>query len=94
MVAVAGGLRAALFDPAGAQQPKRLWRIGIFNAGSPHPEVVKAQEQLRQELNSLGDVEGQNVVYEVRMIKSSPQKIIAQGTDWRFLNELKKELKA
>jgi len=28
------------------------------------------------------------------MIRSSPQKIIAQGTDWRFLNELKKELKA
>jgi NitT/TauT family transport system substrate-binding protein len=32
-------------------------------------------------------------LYEVGMIKSSPQKIIAQGTDWRFFNELKKELK-
>jgi NitT/TauT family transport system substrate-binding protein len=30
---------------------------------------------------------------EVGMIQNSPQKIIAQGTDWRFLNELKKELK-
>ena len=30
---------------------------------------------------------------EAGMIKSSPQKILAQGTDWRFLNELKKELK-
>jgi NitT/TauT family transport system substrate-binding protein len=30
---------------------------------------------------------------EVGFIKSSPQKIITQGTDWRFLNELKKELK-
>ncbi len=28
------------------------------------------------------------------MVKNSPQKIIAQGTDWRFLNELKRELKA
>jgi hypothetical protein len=27
------------------------------------------------------------------MLTSSPQKLIAQGTDWRFLNELKKELK-
>jgi NitT/TauT family transport system substrate-binding protein len=26
-------------------------------------------------------------------IKSGPNKIIAQGTDWRFFNELKKELK-
>ncbi|HEX2929391.1 MAG TPA: ABC transporter substrate-binding protein [Candidatus Binatia bacterium] len=31
---------------------------------------------------------------EVGMIKSSPQKILAEGTDWRFLRELKKELKA
>jgi NitT/TauT family transport system substrate-binding protein len=26
-------------------------------------------------------------------IKSSPQQIIAEGTDFRFLNELKRELK-
>jgi NitT/TauT family transport system substrate-binding protein len=31
-------------------------------------------------------------LHEVGMIKSSPQKIIAQGTDWRFFNELKREL--
>jgi NitT/TauT family transport system substrate-binding protein len=32
-------------------------------------------------------------LHEAGMIKSSPQKIIEPGTDWRFLNELKKELK-
>ena len=32
-------------------------------------------------------------LHEAGMLKSSPQKLIAQGTDWRFLNELKKELK-
>ncbi len=32
-------------------------------------------------------------LHEVGMIKSTPQKLIAQGTDWRFLNELKRELK-
>jgi len=31
---------------------------------------------------------------EAGFIKSSPQKIIADGTDWRFLEELKRELKA
>ena len=30
---------------------------------------------------------------EAGMIKSTPQRLIAEGTDWRFLNELKKELK-
>jgi NitT/TauT family transport system substrate-binding protein len=29
---------------------------------------------------------------EAGIIKSTPQKIIAQGTDWRFLNVLKREL--
>ena len=33
-------------------------------------------------------------LHEDGMIKASPQKIIADGTDWRFLNELKRELKA
>jgi NitT/TauT family transport system substrate-binding protein len=33
-------------------------------------------------------------LHEAGMIISSPQKIITDGTDWRFLNELKQELKA
>ena len=33
-------------------------------------------------------------LHEAGMITSSPQKIITQGTDWRFLNELKRELKS
>ena len=32
-------------------------------------------------------------LHEAGMIKSTPQKLIAQGTDWRFLTELKNELK-
>jgi NitT/TauT family transport system substrate-binding protein len=31
---------------------------------------------------------------DVGFIKSTPQKIIAENTDWRFLDELKRELKA
>jgi NitT/TauT family transport system substrate-binding protein len=33
-------------------------------------------------------------LHEVGMIKSSPNQLIAESTDWRFLNELKRELKA
>ena len=33
-------------------------------------------------------------LHEVGMIKSSPQKLLTQGSDWRFLNALKKEMKA
>ena len=33
-------------------------------------------------------------LHDADLIKSTPQKIIANGTDWRFLNEVKRELKA
>jgi NitT/TauT family transport system substrate-binding protein len=33
-------------------------------------------------------------LHEAGLIKSTPQKIIAEGTDWSFLNELRRELKA
>ena len=33
-------------------------------------------------------------LHEAGMIKSDPNTIITKGTDWRFLNELKRELKA
>jgi NitT/TauT family transport system substrate-binding protein len=32
-------------------------------------------------------------LHEVGMIRSSPKTLIAEGIDWRFLNELKRELK-
>jgi NitT/TauT family transport system substrate-binding protein len=33
-------------------------------------------------------------LHEAGMIKSSPNALLADGTDWRFVNELKRELKA
>ena len=33
-------------------------------------------------------------LHDLGAIKSTPQQIIANGTDWRFLNEIKHELKA
>jgi NitT/TauT family transport system substrate-binding protein len=33
-------------------------------------------------------------LHEAGMIRSSPNKILTNGTDWRFLNDLKRELKA
>jgi NitT/TauT family transport system substrate-binding protein len=33
-------------------------------------------------------------LHEAGMINSTPNQLLAEGTDWRFLNELKRELKA
>ena len=33
-------------------------------------------------------------LHEAGMLSNSPNALLAEGTDWRFLNELKRELKA
>jgi NitT/TauT family transport system substrate-binding protein len=33
-------------------------------------------------------------LHEAGLVRSSPKTLIAEGTDWRFLNEIKRELKA
>lgn len=33
-------------------------------------------------------------LHEVGLIKTSPAKLIAQGTDWRLFNDLKREMKS
>jgi NitT/TauT family transport system substrate-binding protein len=33
-------------------------------------------------------------MHDLGLIKNSPKRIIADGTDWRFLDEVKRELKA
>jgi hypothetical protein len=44
-------------------------------------------------LHAEGFTEVRYVMTEPGMIRSGPQKLLAQGTDWRFLDELKRELK-
>jgi NitT/TauT family transport system substrate-binding protein len=67
---------------------------------------VTQRDYARQMLNEIRydrwrdfDAEDSLRFYALRMqdtglIKSGPQKIIADGTDWHFLSELKRELKA
>jgi NitT/TauT family transport system substrate-binding protein len=62
-------------------------------------ETGSAQETIRYARWREYDPEDTVRFYSLRlreagMIKSIPSKIIAQGTDWRFFNELKQELKS
>ena len=67
------GLCAVLFalcSAAGAQQPKKLPRIGILRVGSP-PDVFI--DTLRQGLHDTGYIEGQNILLEYRWLKREDQ---------------------
>jgi NitT/TauT family transport system substrate-binding protein len=81
-------------DPAGVAQ--RLV------AGGFTPRYDFAEQALREiPYDKWREYDSEDTIrfYALRLresgfIKSTPQKIIAEGTDWRFLDELKRELKA
>jgi len=82
-----------------AQEPERAARFMVAKGYEPCYEV--ALEVLKSlPYRRWRDTAPEDTLrfyalrlHEVGMIKTSPQKLIAQGTDWKFLNELKKELK-
>ena len=82
-----------------ATEPERVARMLVDKKYTPHYDsVVQVMKELPYGKWREYDPEDTTRFYALRlheagMIKSSPQKILAQGTDWRFFNELKKELK-
>jgi NitT/TauT family transport system substrate-binding protein len=83
-----------------AQEPERAARTLTARGWEPRYdialEVLKSLPYRRwREANPEDTLRFHALrLYETGIIRSTPQKIIAQGTDWRFLDELKKELKA
>jgi NitT/TauT family transport system substrate-binding protein len=101
-VATKRALRAILKANAlCATDPEQVGRLYVesgFTAASHRDFIVQAMRELPyarwREYDAEDTVRFQSLrLHEAGMIKSGPQKILAQGTDWRFLNELKKELK-
>ena len=83
-----------------AQEPERVARYLAAKGYEPRYkvglEVLKSLPYARWRESDPEDTLRFHALRlrEVGMIKSDPKKLITQGTDWRFLNELKKELKA
>jgi len=80
-----------------ALEPDRAARL-VANRGYDYGYALQTMKELPYGKWREYDPEDTTRFYALRlheagMIKSSPQKILAQGTDWRFFNELKKELK-
>jgi NitT/TauT family transport system substrate-binding protein len=99
-VATKRALRAILkAADACAADPARAARFLVDNGYAEHYDY--ALQALREiPYNKWRQYDHEDTVrfYALRLreagiVKSSPQKIIAQGTDWRFLKELTRELK-
>jgi NitT/TauT family transport system substrate-binding protein len=85
-----------------ASEPKRTARFLVdkgFTQNYDH--ALDALTEMKMAYTAWRDYDPEDTLrfyalrlHESGMIKTSPQKIIAQGTDWRFLRELKKEMKS
>jgi NitT/TauT family transport system substrate-binding protein len=90
-------LKAAEFCAA---EPVRAARQLVDNDFTPHYDYA-LQTMHDVVYDKWRDYDAEDTVRfyalllrEASLIKFTPQKIIAEGTDWRFLDELKRELKA
>ena len=77
--------------------PERAARI-VADRGYPYDYSLQAMREIPYAKWRNYDPEDAVRFYALRlrdagMIKSSPSKILADGADWRFWNELKRELK-
>ena len=83
-----------------AQEPERAARI-IVDKGFTKNYAYALETLKEVRYNAWRAYDPEDAIrfhairlHDVGMIKSTPQKIIANGAQWRFLNELRKELKA
>lgn len=83
-----------------AEQPEQVARMVVAKGFEPSYDI--ALEVLKDiPYKAWREISAEDAMrfhalrlHDAGMIKSTPEKIIREGTDWRFLNELKRELKA
>ena len=82
-----------------AEQPERAARRMVDGGFTPNYDyALQTMKDIPYNRWREYDVEDSVRFYalrlhEIGMIKSSPEQIISKGTNWRFFNELKHELK-
>jgi NitT/TauT family transport system substrate-binding protein len=81
-----------------ASGPKRAARLLVDRGQKRYDYALQALGEIRYDVWRDYDPEDSLRFYALRLheaglIQSSPNKLIAEHTDWRFLDELKRELK-
>ena len=83
-----------------AQEPERVARTMLEKGvARSYEATVQAYREIPY-LNAWREYDPEDTLrfyalrlHEARMVTLSPQKLIARGTDWRFLDQIKRELK-
>lgn len=82
-----------------AREPDRIARL-VVSKGYERREEYAVQVLRQLPYGRWRDISAEDTLrfyslrlHEAGLIKSSPQRILAQGSDWRFVDEVKRELK-
>lgn len=65
---------------AGAQQPGKISRVGVLNAGSP-TSISGRVDSFRQGLRELGYIEGKNIFIEIRYAEAKQDRLFDLATE-------------
>src|SRR6516164_6679666 len=84
-LATLGGAAAAWPLVARAQQPGRVWRIGVLETTSMELNAANF-EAFRQSLRELGYIEGQNLIIEYRSTEGRGERFADLAADLLRLN--------
>jgi NitT/TauT family transport system substrate-binding protein len=85
-----------------AREPERVARFLVDKGYTKNYEyALQTTKEMQMAYQQWREYDPEDTIrfyslrlHEVGMIKSTPQKIITQAGDWRFLREIKKEMKA
>jgi len=80
-----GVLILAVCIDAGAQQPQKIHRIGVFGATSP-ATIAARLDAFRQGLRELGYAEGKNIVIEYRYADGKLDRVSSLAAEMVRLN--------
>ena len=83
IISILGTLTLAAVCLANAQQPAKVFRIGVL---SPRAGLEPRDEVFRQRLREVGYIEGQNVVIEWRFWNAKPDRLNEYVADLIRLN--------
>ena len=82
-----------------ATEPERVARL-LVNGGRTERYDYAVQSLRELPYSNWRDFDPEDTIrffslrlHEARIVKSNPNEIIANGTDWRFVNEIKREMK-
>jgi putative ABC transport system substrate-binding protein len=67
--------------PAKAQQPDKVWRIGVLRPGPDDAIWRENFAPFRQAMRELGFVEGSNLIIEYRVRPGKPEEILKLATE-------------